>query len=62
MIKKALYSKRTMKLFLMLFLFFPTIRLIDNTWRSIGIYYKIRTVYLQLVGALFNITGSFSSP
>ena len=61
MFKKALFSKRTLKLFLMLFLFFPTIRFINYTWRPIGIYYKIRTDYLQLIGALFSITGSFSS-
>ena len=61
MIKKALFSKRTMKLFLMSFLFYPTIRFINNTWRPIGIYYKIRTDYLQMVGALFSMTGSFSS-
>ena len=61
MLKKAFYSKRTLKLFLMLFLFFPTIRFINNTWRPIGIYYKIRTDYLQIIGALYSITGSFSS-
>ena len=56
MFKKALFSKRTLKLFLMLFLFFPTIRFINYTWRPIGIYYKIRTDYLQLIGTLFSIT------
>ena len=61
MLKKAFYSKRTLKLFLMLFLFFPTIRFINNTWRPIGIYYKIRIDYLQIIGALYSITGSFSS-
>ena len=58
---KALYSKRSLKLFLMTFLLFPTINFIYNTWRPIGIYYKIKTNYLQLVGALFSITGCLSS-
>ena len=48
-IKKALYNKRTYKQFLMIFLFFPTINFITNTWRPIGIYYKIKTNYLQLI-------------
>ena len=61
MIKKALYSQRTVKLFLMIFLLFPTINFITNTWRPIGIYYKIKTNYLQLIGALYSVTGSVSS-
>ena len=60
-IKKALYNKRTYKQFLMIFLFFPTINFITNTWRPIGIYYKIKTNYLQLIGAFNSITGSISS-
>jgi MFS family permease len=60
-IQKALYSSRSVKLFLMIFLLFPTIKFINNTWRPIGIYYKIRTNYLQVVGALYNITGCLSS-
>lgn len=58
---KALYSKRTVKLCIMLFLFFPTINFITNTWRPIGIYYKIKTNYLQLIGAFHSISGSISS-
>lgn len=60
-VNKALYSKRSLKLFLMIFLFFPSINFINNTWRPIGIYYKIRTNYLQIVGALCSITGCLSS-
>ena len=61
MIKKALYSKRSVRLFFMIFFLFPTISFINNTWRPIGIYYKIKTNYLQLVGAFHSITGSLSS-
>jgi MFS family permease len=60
-IQKALYSSRSIKLFLMIFLFFPTINFINNTWRPIGIYYKIRTHSLQLVGAFWSITCCLSS-
>lgn len=60
-VQKALYSSRSIKLFLMIFLFFPTINFINNTWRPIGIYYKVRTQSLQLVGALCSITGCLSS-
>ena len=60
-VQKALYSSRSVKLFLMIFLLFPTIKFINNTWRPIGIYYKIRTNYLQIVGALCSITGCLSS-
>ena len=60
-VNKALYSKRSLKLFLMIFLFFPSINFINNTWRPIGIYYKIRTNYLQIVGALCGVTGCLSS-
>ena len=60
-VQKALYSSRSVKLFLMIFLLFPTIKFINNTWRPIGIYYKIRTNYLQIVGALYSITGCLSS-
>ena len=60
-IQKALYSKRSIKLFFMIFLLFPTINFINNTWRPIGIYYKIRTDYLQVVGAFCSITGCLSS-
>ena len=60
-IQKALYSKRSIKFFFMIFLYFPTINFINNTWRPIGIYYKIRTDYLQVIGALCSITGCLSS-
>ena len=60
-INKALYSKRAVKLFLMIFSLFPTINFINNTWRPIGIYYKLKTNYLQVVGALCSITGCLSS-
>ena len=56
-IKKAQYSKRAFRQFMMLFLFFPTINFINNTWRPIGIYYKINTNYLQLTTALYSLTG-----
>ena len=60
-IKKAIYNIRAVKLFLMIFLFFPTINFVNNTWRPIGIYYKINTYYLQLIGAFYSIIGCVSS-
>ena len=60
-IKKAIYNIRAVKLFLMIFLFFPTINFVNNTWRPIGIYYKINTYYLQLVGSFYSIIGCVSS-
>ena len=60
-IKKAIYNIRAVKLFLMIFLFFPTINFVNNTWRPIGIYYKINTYYLQLVGSFYSIIGCISS-
>jgi hypothetical protein len=60
-IKKAKYSKRAFRQFMMLFLFFPTINFINNTWRPIGIYYKIDTYYLQLTTALYSLTGCIVS-
>ena len=60
-IHKAIYSKRTLKIFLMLFLFYPTIHFILNTWRPIGIYYKRNTYYLQLTTALYSISSSTAS-
>ena len=60
-INKAIYSKRTLRIFLMLFLFYPTIHFILNTWRPIGIYYKRNTYYLQLTTALYNISSSTAS-
>ena len=60
-IKKAIYNIRALRLFIMIFLFFPTINFIGNTWRPIGIYYKINTYYLQMTTALYSITGCISS-
>ena len=60
-IRKAIYNKRAIRLFFMIFLFFPTINLVYNTWRPIGIYYKINTYYLQLTTALYSIIGCISS-
>ena len=60
-IQKAIYSSRTIKLFLMLFFFFPTIHFMLNTWRPIGIYYKRNTYYLQLTTALYSISSSLAS-
>ena len=60
-IKRALKNKRAIKLFLMIFLFFPTINFVINTWRPIGIYYKLKTSYLQIIGALFSIIGCITS-
>ena len=45
----------------MIFLFFPIINFVNNTWRPIGIYYKINTYYLQLVGSFYSIIGCVSS-
>ena len=33
----------------------------NNTWRPIGIYYKIKTYYLQLVGALYSLACCLTS-
>ena len=60
-LKKAIYNIRAVKLFIMIFLFFPTINFINITWRAIGIYYKINTYYLQMTGALYSITGCVSA-
>ena len=60
-IKKAIYSIRTLNLYIMIFLFYPTIDFMYNSWRPIGIYYKIDTYYLQLTTALYNIVSSISS-
>jgi MFS family permease len=60
-LKKAIYNIRAIKLFIMFFLFFPTINFINITWRAIGIYYKINTYYLQMIGALYSITGCVSA-
>jgi hypothetical protein len=60
-IKIAKYSNRALRQFLMIFLFFPTINFINNTWRPIGIYYKIDTYYLQLTTALYSLTGCIAS-
>ena len=60
-LKKAIYNIRAVRLFLMIFLFFPTVNFIYVTWRPIGIYYKINTLYLQYTGSLFSISGCISS-
>jgi len=60
-LKKAIYNLRAVKLFIMIFFFFPTIDFIYITWRAIGIYYKINTYYLQMTGSLYSITGCISS-
>ena len=60
-IKKAIFNIRAIKLFIMIFLFYPSINCIYNTWRPIGIYYKINTYYLQLTTALYSIMGCISS-
>ena len=60
-IQKAIYNIRAVRQFLMIFLFFPTINFVNNTWRPIGIYYKINTYYLQLIGAFYSIIGCVSS-
>jgi hypothetical protein len=60
-IKKAIYNIRAFRLFIMIFLFFPTITFINNTWRPIGIYYKLNTYYLQLTTALYSLIGCISS-
>ena len=60
-IKTAIYNARALRLFLMIFLFFPTINFINNTWRPIGLYYRINTYYLQLTTALYSFTGCIAS-
>ena len=60
-IKTAVSNIRALRLFLMIFLFLPTINLINNTWRPIGVYYKINVYYLQLTTALYSLTGCISS-
>ena len=60
-IKKAIFNIRAIRLFIIIFLFFPTINFINNMWRPIGIYYKINTYYLQLNTALYSIIGCISS-
>ena len=59
-IKKAIYNIRALKLFLMIFSFFPVINFINNTWRPIGIYYKINTNHLQMIGALYCLSSCIS--
>ena len=59
-LKKALFNKRTIKLFFMLLTFFSMINFINNTWRPIGIYYKIKTYHLQMIGSLLSIVHCFS--
>lgn len=60
-LKKALFSIRTIRLFFMLLTFFPIIHFINNTWRPIGIYYKVKTYHLQLIGSLLSIVHCFSA-
>ena len=60
-IKTAIHNVRALRLFLMIFLFFPTINFINNTWRPIGLYYKVNTYYLQLCTALYSLAGCISS-
>ena len=45
----------------MIFSFFPLINFINNAWWPIGIYYEIDIYYLQLMGALYSLTGCLSS-
>ena len=52
-IKNAIYDKRTIKLIIMIFLFFPTINLITNALRMDQHFYFI-------FGGLFNIVGCIS--
>jgi hypothetical protein len=52
-IKKAIYDKRTIKLIIMVFLFFPTINLITNILRMDQHFYFI-------FGGLYNIVGCLS--
>ena len=52
-IKKAIYDKRTIKLIIMIFLFFPTINLITNILRMDQHFYFI-------FGGLYNIVGCLS--
>ena len=60
-IKKAIYNIRAFRLFLMIFLFYPTINFMYNSWRPIGIYYKIDTYYLQLTGGFYSFSTCMSS-
>ena len=60
-IQKAIYSSRTIKLYLMLFFFCPTFHFLLNTWRPIGIYYNRNTYYLQLTTGLYSISSSIAS-
>ena len=60
-VKKAIFNFRAIKLFLMIFSFFPVINFINNTWRPIGIYYKVNTYYLQMTGALYCLSSCISS-
>ena len=60
-LKKALYNKRTVRMYLLLITFFPTINLILNTWRPIGIYYQRNTHYLQLTTVFYSISSSVAS-
>ena len=53
-IKKGLYNKRTIELFIMVFLFFPTLNLITNTLRMEEQLYFF-------FGGLYNIVGCISS-
>ena len=46
-IKTVFTDKRPYIQLLMIFFFFPTINFVQNMWRPIGIYYKIKTQYLQ---------------
>ena len=59
--KKAIYSIRALRIFLMLFSFYPTILFILNAWRPIGIYYKRNTYYLQITNTLYNIASCTAS-
>ena len=59
-VQKAIYNIRAIKLFLMIFSFFPVINFINNTWRPIGIYYKLNTYYLQMTGALYCFSSCIS--
>ena len=60
-VKKAIYNIRAIRLFFMIFSFFPVINFINNTWRPIGIYYKIDTYYLQMTGALYCLSSGIST-
>ena len=60
-VKKAIYNIRAIKLLFMIFSFLPVINFINNTWRPIGIYYKINTNYLQMTGALYSLSSGISN-